>query len=83
MSSDATDRPLTLAAAAHRLEAARREAASTREVRSNGNDAGRQHLKQALRDYVAALERQGLPVASKIQSELRMLETLDVPIRRY
>jgi len=80
MSSDATDKPLTLAAADL---AGHREAASTREVRSNGNDSGRQHLKQALRDYVAALERQGLPVASKIQSELRMLETLDVPIRRY
>jgi hypothetical protein len=34
-------------------------------------------LRTALRSYVGALELQGLPVASKLRHELRLLESLD------
>jgi hypothetical protein len=69
----------SLARAAHELRAARAAAAECGDAR----DSYLHHrqclvdLRQALRVYVSALERDGLPVASKLRQELALLALVD------
>jgi len=68
--------PLPLAAAAGRLRIAREQLFEQTPPNGGHSRESLLHLRAALRAYVRSLEHLQLPVASKLQHELRMLDTL-------
>ena len=68
--------PLPLAAAAHRLRLARERLGEQGPAHGGHSSEALQQLRAALRAYVRSLEHLRLPVASKLQHELRMLDTI-------
>jgi hypothetical protein len=72
--------PLPLAAAARHLRVARGRPGERTPPHGGHNREGLLHLRSALRAYVRSLEHLELPVASKLQHELRMLDTIDNPM---
>ena len=71
----------SLATAARNLRAARASMLGTHPSDPREHRLGLIELRGALRSYVGALERTGLPVASKLRHELALLDTLDEPRR--
>ncbi len=72
--------PLPLAAAARHLRVARERLCERTPPNGGHSREGLLHLRSALRAYVRSLEHLELPVASKLQHELRMLDTIDNPM---
>ena len=74
------DQPLPLAAAARRLSVARDRLCERTPPNGGHSREGLLNLRSALRAYVRSLEHLQLPVASKLQHELRMLDMIENPM---
>lgn len=74
--------PLPLGSAARRLRLARERLCEPHPPNGGHSREGLLDLRSALRAYVRSLEHLRLPVASKLQHELRMLDTIEDPRNR-
>ena len=71
--------PPPLATAARRLRVARERLSEQTPPNSGHSREGLLRLRAAVRAYVRSLEHRRLPVASKLQHELKMLDTMEDP----
>ena len=79
MSQGCEQPPLPLAAAARGLRIARGRLREPTPPNGGHSSEGLLQLRAAVRAYVRSLEHLQLPVASKLQHEPKMLDTMEAP----